>query len=250
MPLTLLRPLVFFDLETTGTDIQNDRIVEISVIKLFVDGNEEIYTQRVNPGIHIPESASAVHGITDNDVIDSPTFAEISADIVNRFAGSDLCGYNIIRFDLPVLRMEFYRNNIPFDIDGISVIDPMKIFIKKEPRDLTAALQFYCGRDLENAHAAEADIIATKDVLLAQIERYPDLPNTVTGLSEFSLLGTSRWADLTGRLIYNDKNEVCFNFGAHRNERVIDNLEYVQWMLGADFPPDTVTILRRIHNIP
>jgi len=249
MPLTLTRPIVFFDLETTGTDISNDRIVEISIVKLFVDGHEDIFTQLINPGMHIPEGASAVHGITDDDVLDSPTFAATAPDILARFNDSDLCGYNVIRFDLPFIRMEFYRNNIAFNIDGVNIIDPMKIFMMKEPRDLTAALQFYCNRNLEDAHSAEADTIATKDVLLAQIERYDDVPNTVTELSALSLQGVTRFADITGKLVYNENDEIIFNFGAHRGQRVIDNRDYVNWMIGANFPADTIAILRRIHNI-
>lgn len=249
MPLTLTRPLVFFDLETTGTDISTDRIVEISIVKLFVDNREEIFTQLINPGMHIPEGATAVHGITDDDVLDSPTFAAIAPDILARFNDSDLCGYNVIRFDLPFIRMEFYRNNIAFNIEGVNIIDPMKIFMMKEPRDLTAALQFYCDRNLEDAHSAEADTIATKDVLLAQIESYADVPNTVAELSALSLQGTRRLADITGKLIYNEDNVICFNFGQHQGESVIDNRPYVNWMLGRDFPADTVAILRRIHNI-
>lgn len=249
MPLTLTRPLVFFDLETTGKDVSNDRIVEISIVKLFVDGHQEIYTQRINPGIPISADATIVHGITDADVADSPTFASIAVEILGRIIASDLCGYNLIRFDFPLLRMEFFRNNIDFNIDGINLIDPMKIFMMKEPRNLTAALQFYCNRNLEDAHSAEADTIATKDILFAQIEKYDDVPNTVTDLSALTLQGTTRLADITGKLIYNENNVICFNFGQHQGEAVIDNRPYVNWMLGRDFPADTVAILRRIHNI-
>lgn len=249
MPLILTRPLVFFDLETTGTDVSNDRIVEISIVKLFVDGHEEIFTQRLNPGMHISEGATAVHGITDADVADCPSFTAIANEILNRITNSDLCGYNLIRFDFPLLRMEFFRNNIEFNIDGINLIDPMKIFMMKEPRNLTAALQFYCNRNLADAHSAEADTIATKDVLLAQIARYDDVPNTVTELSALSLQGVTRFADITGKLVYNENNEIIFNFGAHRGQRVIDNLDYVIWMIGANFPADTVAILRRLHDI-
>ena len=249
MPLTLTRPLVFFDLETTGTNTQTDRIIEISLVKLFPDGQEEIYTSRVKPGIPIPAEATAVHGISDADVANSPTFSQIAPEITNRIAGSDLCGYNIVRFDFPLLRMEYYRNNIAFDIDGINLVDPMKIFMMKEPRDLTAALQFYCNRNLEDAHSAEADTIATKDILLAQLGHYEDLPNTVAGLSALTAPATGRTADIGGKLIYNDQNEIVFNFGKHKNQRVIDNPDYANWMLGSDFPEDTKAILRKIHNI-
>ncbi len=249
MPLVLTRPLVFFDLETTGTDTSNDRIVEISIVKLFVDGHQEIYTQRINPGIPIPPNATAVHGITNADVSNSPTFATSGQRILELISGSDLCGYNLIRFDFPLLRMEYFRNSIEFNIEGINLIDPMKIFTLKEPRNLAAALQFYCDRNLEDAHSAEADTLATKDILLAQIDRYHDIPNTVSELSDLSMQGTIRFADITGKLVYNENNEICFNFGAHRGQRVIDNRDYVNWMIGCDFPADTVAIIRRIHNI-
>ena len=250
MPLSLQRPIVFFDLETTGTEVQNDRIVEISIVKLFVDGCEETYTTLVNPGIPIPEAASAIHGIRDADVVNKPKFIDISQEIIDRFDGSDLCGYNMIRFDLPLLRMEFYRNNLELNIAGSKLIDPMKIFMKKEPRDLTSALKFYCDIELADAHSAEADTLAAKKVLLAQVNHYTDLPNTVVELSDFCMQDIKiRFADITGKLIYNAINEVCFNFGQHKDQRVIDNREYVEWMITADFPIDTVTIIKRIHNI-
>ena len=236
MPLTLTRPLVIFDLETTGVSVQNDRIIEISLVKLFEDGREEIYTTRVNPGIPIPAEATAVHHITNEDVAGSPTFAQLANEIINRITGSDLCGYNLIRFDFPLLRMEFFRNNIEFNIDGINLVDPMKIFMMREPRDLSAALQFYCNRNLEDAHSAEADTIATKDILKAQIDHYDDLPNTIEELSVISMQNSPRYADITGKLIYNDNNEICFNFGGHKGELVSVNRNYVNWMLNANFP--------------
>jgi DNA polymerase-3 subunit epsilon len=249
MPLTLLRPLVFFDLETTGTDIATDRIVEISIVKLYPDDHQEVNTYRVNPGILIPACATEVHGITNEDVANSPAFAAIAQEILDKIIGSDLCGYNLIKFDFPLLRMEFYRNNIDFNIEGINLIDPMKIFMLKEPRDLTSALQFYCNRVHQAAHSAEADTIATKDILLSQINHYDDLPNTVAELSTLSTQGSARYADITGKLKYNENNEIVFNFGAHRNQRVIDNRDYVNWMLTRDFPEDTKSIIRRILNI-
>jgi DNA polymerase-3 subunit epsilon len=249
MPLIIARPLVFFDLETTGTDIANDRIVEISLVKLFPDNHQEVNTYRVNPGIPIPAEATEVHGITNEDVANSPAFAAIAQEILDKITDSDLCGYNLIKFDFPLLRMEFYRNNIEFNVEGIHLIDPMKIFMQKEPRDLTSALQFYCNRVHQAAHAAEADTLATKDILIAQIAHYNDLPNTVAELSAFSTQGTTRFADITGKLKYNENNEVVFNFGVHRNQRVLDNRDYVNWMLTRDFPEDTKAILRRLLGI-
>lgn len=248
MSLKLNRSLVFFDLETTGTDISNDRIVEISLLKLNPDNSEELNTFLINPGIPIPPGATAVHGISDKDVADKPIFLTLAPEILKIISNSDLCGYNLLKFDLPILRMEFSRNNIPFDIAGISLIDPMRIFMKNEPRDLTSALKFYCNESLEDAHSAEADIIATKKVLLAQIERYSDLPKTVSGLSEYSNEGSNRYADISGKLMYNAQNEIVFTFGKHKNQRVIDNPDYCNWILNSDFAEDTKQIIRNLLN--
>ena len=248
MPLELNRPLVFFDLETTGTDIANDRIVEISLVKLFPDNHEEVNTFRVNPGIPIPAEASAVHGIKDEDVKDKPTFAELSETLLGILSNSDLCGYNLLKFDFPLLRMEFARNKIEFDTLGINLIDPMLIFMKNEPRDLSAALQFYCGENLKDAHSAEADTFAAKKILLAQIEKYPDVPNSVAELSAYSTEGQKRSVDITGKLSYNENNEIIFSFGKHKGERVIDNADYAGWVLGSDFPEDTKAIVRQTLN--
>lgn len=249
MSLTLTRPLVFFDTETTGVDAANDRIVEISLLKLFPDGKEEIKTFRINPGIPIPEEASTVHGIKDENVKDKPSFAQLAPTFLEILKNSDLCGYNLLRFDYPLLRMEFSRNNIEFNTIGINLIDPMRIFMKNEPRDLTAALKFYCNEDLTAAHSAEADIIATKKILLAQIQKYDDVPGTINELSAYSTEGQKRYADITGKLIYNENNEIVFSFGKHRGERVIDNADYIGWVLGADFPEDTKVIIRQLLNL-
>ena len=249
MLLTLTRSLVFFDTETTGVDASNDRIIEISLLKLFPDGKEEIKTFLINPGIPIPEEATAIHGITDADVADKPSFSALSEILLGILSNSALCGYNLIKFDFPLLRMEFARNNIEFNALGINLIDPMRIFMKNEPRDLTAALQFYCNETLEDAHSAESDIIATKKVLVAQIKKYSDVPGTVPELSAYSIEGQKRYADITGKLIYNENNEIVFSFGKHRGERVIDNADYIGWVLGADFPEDTKVIIRQLLNL-
>ena len=249
MPLTLNRPLVFFDLETTGIDIANDRIVEISLIKLFPDNREEVNTFRINPGIPIPPEATAIHSITNEDVADRPNFSELAPILSGILSNSDLCGYNLLKFDFPLLRMEFARNNIEFSTAGVNLIDPLRIFMKNEPRDLTAALKFYCDEDLEQAHSAEADTIAAKKILLAQIEKYEDVPGSVAELSAYSTEGQRRSADITGKLIYNENNEIVFSFGKHKDERVIDNADYAGWVLGADFPEDTKTIIRQLLNI-
>lgn len=249
MPLIVNRPLVFFDLETTGTDIANDRIVEISLLKLFPGGNEDIKTFRINPGIPIPAEATAVHGISDEDVKDKPSFSALSEILLGILSISDLCGYNLLKFDFPLLRMEFARNNIEFNTLDVKLIDPMRIFMKNEPRDLTAALQFYCSENLDNAHSAEADTIATKKILLAQINKYDDVPNSVAELSAYSTEGQRRFADITGKLMFNDNNEIVFSFGKHKGERVVDNVDYCGWVLGADFPEDTKAIIRQLLGI-
>ena len=248
MPLELNRPLVFFDLETTGTDIANDRIVEISLVKLFPDNHEEVNTFRVNPGIPIPAEATAVHGIKDEDVKDKPTFSKLAEILLGILSNSDLCGYNLIKFDFPLLRMEFARNNIEFNTKGVNLIDPMRIFMKNEPRDLTAALKFYCNEDLEQAHSAEADTIAAKKILLAQIEKYEGVPGSVAELSAYSTEGQKHFADITGKLIYNEQNEIIFGFGKNKGKKITDDPDYAKWMLSTDFPEDTKSIIRQLLN--
>jgi len=249
MPLTLNRPLVFFDLETTGTDIANDRIVEISLLKLFPDSHEEINTFLINPGIPIPAEATAVHGITDEDVADKPSFSALSEILLGILSNSDLCGYNLLKFDFPLLRMEFARNNVAFDTLGVNLIDPMRIFMKNEPRDLSAALKFYCNENLEDAHSAEADTIATKKILLAQIQKYDDVPNSVAELSAYSIEGQKRNADIAGKLIYNEANEIVYGFGKNKGKKVIDDPDYANWVLNKDFPEDTKAIIKRLLSI-
>jgi DNA polymerase-3 subunit epsilon len=243
MPITLTCPLVFFDTETTGVDTANDRIIEISLLKLFPDGKEEIKTFRINPGIPIPAEATAVHGIKDEDVKDKPSFTTLAPTLLDILNGSDLCGYNLLKFDFPLLRMEFSRNNIVFNTLGIYLIDPLRIFMKNEPRDLTAALQFYCNETLEDAHSAEADIIATKKVLLAQIQKYSDVPGTVPELSLYSTEGQKRNADITGKLLYNENNEIVFGFGKNKGKKITEDPAYAKWMLSTDFPEDTKAII-------
>lgn len=244
MPLKLLRPLVFFDLETTGTSTQDDRIVEISIVKLFPDMKETVDTIRVNPEMAIPAEATQVHGISDKDVENCPKFREIAPQILKLIMDSDLCGYNMIRFDLPLLRMEFLRCGVEFNIEGIRLIDPMRIFMRKEPRDLTSALLFYCNENMENAHSAEADTLATKKILLSQLERYTDLPQNIEELAQVLSQGEVRYADINGKLVYNEQGELVFNFGKHRNKKVADYLDYARWMLSSDFPEDTKQVLR------
>lgn len=249
MKLSLERPLIFFDLETTGVDVSNDRIVEISLIKLFPDGSEPLRrVRRINPGCHIPEAASAVHHITDEDVASEPSFREVAKSLLSIFEDSDIAGYNSNKFDLPLLIEEFARVGLKFELKGRRLIDVQNIFYKKEPRTLTGALRFYCGRELENAHSAMSDTQATLDVLLGQLEMYPDLGCDVESLAEFSRLNNN--VDLAGRIVLNDNNEAIFNFGKHKGKRVFDVLRdepsFYSWMMAGTFAKNTKDELRKL----
>ena len=250
MQLTFTRPIVFFDLETTGTDVQKDRIVQISLIKLYPDKKEETLSYLINPEMSIPVGATAIHGISNADVKDEPNFKIRSNEIFIFLKGCDIGGYNIHNFDLPLLRNEFIRAGINYEIEGISIIDSMVIYKKKERRDLTAAYKFYCNKNLENAHNAEADIRATMEVFLAQVEKYNDIGSNLEEISAFSSFNDSRPADINGKFLYNKNNELIFNFGSHKGERVIDNADYAKWMLTRDFPADTVALIKKIFGLP
>lgn len=248
MKLNLKRPLIFFDLETTGTNITHDRIVELSYIKVFPDGTDERKTRRLNPEMHIPEESSAIHGIYDKDVADAPTFRQIANSLLKIFEGCDIAGYNSNKFDVPVLMEEFGRCGINFDVNGRHFVDVQNIFHKKEQRTLVAAYKFYCGADLENAHSALADTEATYQVLLGQLERYDDLENDVEALAKFSTVG--RNVDLAARIVLNDKDEPVFNFGKHRGRTVKEVLRrepsFYDWVMQGDFPKNTKDVLTQL----
>ena len=248
MKLKLERPLIFFDLETTGTNVTTDRIVEMSLIKIYPDGREERKSRRINPQMHIPEEASAVHHITDEDVKNEPTFAMISKDLLNIFDGCDIAGYNSNKFDIPLLMEEFNRVGLNFDVTGRKFIDVQNIFHKKEQRTLVAAYKFYCGGDLKEAHSALADTQATYEVLLGQLEMYDDLENNVDFLAKYSLSG--RNVDLAGRIVLNDNDEPIFNFGKHKGKTVEKILRiepsFYDWMMKGDFPKNTKDVLRQL----
>ncbi len=250
MKLKLERPVVFFDLETTGTNILNDRIVELSAVKLMPDGNRVVKTVRVNPTIPIPEEASAVHHIYDEDVADKPTFAAYSKSIAQFFSGCDIAGFNSNRFDVPLLDQEFERAGIDFDFEGVRFIDVQTIFHKKEPRTLVAAYKFYCDKDLEEAHSASADTMATVEVLLAQMERYTDLPEDIDALSEFA--SNNRQVDFCGRLIYDDQNREVINFGKYKGRLAEEVLRqdpgYLAWIMIGDFTKNTNDCFTRIRK--
>ena len=250
MKLNLKNPLVFFDLETTGTNINTDRIVEICYLKVYPNGNEEAKTMRINPGMHIPEEASAIHGIYDEDVKDCPTFKEVARNIARDIEGCDLAGFNSNRFDIPVLAEEFLRAGVDVDLGRHKFIDVQVIFHKMEQRTLSAAYKFYCGKDLEDAHTAEADTRATYEVLMAQLDRYPEtLKNDVAFLSEYSSF--NRNVDFAGRMVYNDAGVEVFNFGKYKDIPVAEVLKkdpgYYSWILNSDFTLNTKAMLTKIR---
>lgn len=250
MQLNLKRPIIFFDLETTGLNITQDRIVEISVIKVFPDGHEEEKTRRLNPEMHIPEQATAVHGITDDDVKDCPTFKDVAHELAGIFKGCDLAGFNSNRFDIPMLIEEMARAGIHFDMNHVRCIDVQNIFHRMEQRNLTAAYKFYCQKDLENAHSALADTTATYEVLQSQLDRYAGtLENDVDQLADFSRLNRS--VDLVGAMVYNDQDEIVFNFGKYKGRPVTDVLHrdpgYYSWIMQGDFTQETKNVLTRIR---
>lgn len=249
MQLNLKNPLVFFDLETTGIDIVKDRIVEISFLKVYPNGKEESKTRRINPGMPIPPQSTAIHGISDDDVKDCPTFKEVAKSLAAQIEGCDLAGYNSNRFDIPLLAEEFLRADVDVDMSKRKFIDVQTIFHKMEQRTLVAAYKFYCDKELENAHTAEADAIATYEVLKAQLDRYPDeLENEITFLSKFSSFTNN--VDFAGRIIYNDNKEEVINFGKYKGRLVTDVLEtdpgYYGWIMGGDFPLNTKRVLTEI----
>ncbi|MFK7003748.1 DNA polymerase III subunit epsilon [Flavobacterium covae] len=248
MELKLNRPICFFDLETTGTDISKDRIVEISIIKIFPNGNKESKTWLVNPTIPIPEQAAAIHGISDLKVANEPTFTELANQVHNMIKDSDLAGFNSDRFDIPLLAEELLRAGVDFDMKNRVSVDVQTIFHKKEERTLGAAYRFYCNQTLDNAHSAEADTSATYEILKAQLDRYPDLENDMKILSEYTTRKKS--VDFAGFITLNDKGQEIFAFGKHKGalvEEVFDKEPgYFGWIQNADFPLYTKKVLTGI----
>ena len=249
MKLNLKNPLVFFDLETTGTNINSDRIVEICYLKVYPNGNEESKTMRINPEMHIPEASSAIHGIYDADVADCPTFKDVAKNIANDIEGCDLAGFNSNRFDIPLLAEEFLRVGVDIDMMKRKFIDMQVIFHKLEQRTLSAAYKFYCDKNLEDAHTAEADTRATYEVLKAQLDRYPDvLENDMKFLADYSSYNKN--VDFAGRIVYNEQGVEVFNFGKYKGMPVDAVLDrdpgYYGWMMNGDFSLNTKQVLTRI----
>ncbi|WP_339791653.1 3'-5' exonuclease [uncultured Imperialibacter sp.] len=260
MTLKLKNPLAFFDLETTGINISNDRIVEISIVKLLPSGERVTKTQRINPQMPIPLESSLIHGIYDDDVKDAPTFKEVAKSYAAFLEGCDLAGFNILQFDVPLLVEEFLRVDVDFDPSKKKLVDAQKIFHLMEKRTLAAAYKFYCGKELLDAHSAEADTMATLEVLLAQVERYEGqevvstrgehlgrVANDVAALHEIT---ASNMVDLAGRIVMNDAGTEVFNFGKHKGKAVEDIFSqepsYYDWMMRGDFPMDTKKRLTEI----
>ncbi len=248
MELNLKKPIIFFDLETTGINITHDRIVEISVIKIMPNGEVTERTRRVNPGMPIPPEAAAVHHITDEDVANEPTFKMIAKSLAQMFLGCDIAGYNSNRFDVPMLDQEFRRAGVDFDFSAARMIDVQTIFHKKEQRTLEAAYRFYCSKPLDGAHSALADTRATYEVLKAQLDRYPDLPNDMDKLADFTT--QNRNVDLMGRLIYDEKKREIINFGKYKGkvaeEVLASDPGYYGWIMSGDFAENTKAAFTRI----
>jgi DNA polymerase-3 subunit epsilon len=248
MQLNLRNPLVFFDLETTGINIVTDRIVEISYLKISPSGEESSKTILVNPGIPIPKEASDIHGILDEDVKDAPKFNELAQTLANDFEGCDFAGYNLNKFDIPLLAEEFLRSGIDFDLKKRKFVDVQVIFHKMEQRTLIAAYKFYCDKDLKEAHTAEADTRATFEILQSQLDQYSNLENDINWLADFS--AQTRNVDFAGRIIYNEKGVEVFNFGKYKGVPVEQVLKtdtgYFGWIMNGDFPLYTKNVLTNI----
>ena len=248
MDLKLKRPIAFLDLETTGINVTNDRIVELSVLKISPNGKEEWMTSRVNPGIPIPEKSTAIHGISDEDVANSPSFKELARNLASFLEGCDLAGYNAIKFDIPLLAEEFLRANTDFTFNRRKYIDVQVIFHKKEQRTLTAAYQFYCKKELEDAHSSKADTEATFEVLKSQLDMYDDLENDVDKLAEYSSFNTN--VDFAGRIILDENGIEIFNFGKYKGKPVetvfSEDPAYYSWIMNSEFPLYTKKVLTEI----
>ncbi len=248
MKLNLKNPIIFFDLETTGINVAADRIIEISYLKVDLNGNESSRTLRINPGIPIPAEATNIHGITDDDVKNAPGFNEVGKTIAREFEGCDLAGYNSNKFDIPLLAEEFLRVGIDIDLKRRKFVDVQVIFMKMEQRNLSAASKFFLDKELTDAHSAEADTRATYEILQAQLDRYPNLENDIGKLSEFS--AHNRDVDFAGRIVFNDKDVEVFNFGKHKGKPVTEVLAndpgYYGWMMNGDFPLYTKKVLTNI----
>lgn len=260
MQPNIQKPIAFFDIEATGINIVTDRIIELAVLKIMPDGSEEEKVWQINPGMPIPEDSIKIHGITDKDVEGKPYFKDVAKEIDEYFKGCDLGGYNLIMFDIPILSEELLRCEIEFDVEKRHIIDAQKIFYLMEPRTLAGAYKFYCKKDLVNAHSATADTRATYEVFKSQLEHYQgtkiktkedeEIEPIVNDIPKLHALTVSKFADLAGRIAYNDKGEEVFNFGKFKNKPVSEVLKqepnYYNWMMRGDFPLQTKRVLTKI----
>jgi DNA polymerase-3 subunit epsilon len=244
MKLHLDRPIVFFDLETTGTDIQKDRIVQIALLKLLPSGREELFKSLVNPTIPIPAQATAIHHISTDDVAQERPFSAIAQEVLGFFAGADIAGFNSNRFDLPLLAEEMHRCGKVFPALDARLIDVQRIYHKKEERTLAAALKFYCGKSLEGAHDAEADVRATLEVFRGQLDRYDDIGTTVDQIVSF--IGEPEFVDPARKLRRNEKGDIVYTFGKNNGKPVLADRGYAEWLLGGDFPETTKAVVRSL----
>jgi DNA polymerase-3 subunit epsilon len=246
--LKLDRPLAFIDLETTGLKPYSDRIVELSILKIHTDGREEYNSRRINPGVPIPSEATAVHGITDDDVADKPKFGQYARSIRDFLEGCDIAGFNVILFDLPLLETEFARAGVEFSRQGRYLVDSKTIYHQREPRDLQAAYQKYCGREMGNTHVAEEDAKASAEILEGQLEMYPDLPRDVAGLCALCYRVEENYIDAEGKFIWSEGEAAC-NFGKKHQGRKLKDIatedpSYLSWVAGADFSAEVRKIAR------
>lgn len=242
--LSLQRPIAFFDLETTGTSTNNDKIVQIAILRVETGGTKRSLERLINPKIPIPLQAIQVHGISDQDVAGKPSFENVAEEILSWLSDCDLAGYNILGFDLPLIKEEFQRCQITFPSPDTKIVDVMKIFMKKEQRTLKDAYRFYCNKNLKDAHNAVADVEATYEILLGQLDMYSDLGNSVEELHDFTC--PKGMIDLAEKLIRNEKGEILFNFGKNKGRPVLSDPSYIQWMLKGDFPEETKNWLKKI----
>jgi DNA polymerase-3 subunit epsilon len=246
--MQLDRAIVFFDIESTGLSVTKDKIVQISLLKILPDKKEQSLTFTLNPEIPIPAEVVAIHGITDEQVKNKPKFVEVAQEIFDFVNECDLAGFNLLKFDVPMLLEEFIRVNLELDIEKIHIIDVQAIYHKMEQRTLSAAYKFYCNQELTNAHDAEADTIATFEVFKAQLNKYDNLQKDIPGIVNF--LGANNRVDLEGRVVKNDKGEVVFNFGKHKGRKVSQVFEsepsYYNWMMDGDFSGYTKKVIQRI----
>lgn len=250
MNLQLTNPLAVFDLETTGVNTSTDRILEISIHKVWPDGKSETRTHRVNPGIPIPAQSTEIHGISDEDVKDEPMFTDLAPNLYIFLNDCDLAGFNSNRFDVPLLVEEFHRAGYDFDVTSRNLVDVQNIFHKMEQRTLVAAYKFYCGKDLNNAHSAEADTLATYEILEAQLAKYPKLKRDTKSLNDFTRMHNA--VDLAGRFVKNDKGVTVFNFGKHKGKSAMEVLKkepsYYGWMMNGDFSQNTKKVLQNLRK--